>query len=126
VANATRLPSASCTFASAARRPARAVDDLTLAGYTSCADRPQEVNVHLYGGRPDAHQRQHREAHGVVYEGGVDPAVQRARAVQVYLLHGNAYGRAPRLDPFDLRPDVPGESYFLVKVLGEMVHLLIA
>src|SRR5918994_1223587 len=49
-------------------RPTGAVDDLALAGYASPADRAQEVHIHLYRSRSDAHQRQHREAHGVVYE----------------------------------------------------------
>src|SRR5918998_4373084 len=108
------------------RRAAGAVHDLALAGYAPLADRPEEVDVHLYGGRPYAHERQHGEAHGVVYEGGVDAAVQGARAVEVVLLDIDADHRAPRLDLLDLRPDVPGEGDLLVKVAGEVVKLLFA
>jgi hypothetical protein len=68
------------------RCPAGAMYDLTLAGYTALADRPEEVDVHLYGGRPHAYQRQHGEAHGVVYDRGVDPSVQGACAVEVDVL----------------------------------------
>jgi hypothetical protein len=65
------------------RCPAGAMHHLTLAGYTPLADRPEEVDVHLYGGRPHAHQRQHGEAHSIVYDRGVDPTVQGACAVEV-------------------------------------------
>src|SRR5918997_4885935 len=108
------------------RRAAGAVHDLALAGYAPLADSPEEVDVHLYGGRPHTHERQHGEAHGVVYEGGVDPAVQGACAVEVVLLDVDADHRAPRLDLLDLGPDVPGEGDLLVKVAGEVVKLLFA
>jgi hypothetical protein len=65
------------------RGAAGAVDYLAAAGDATLVDRAEEVDVHLYGGGPDAHEREHREAHGVVYERGVDPAVQGARAVEV-------------------------------------------
>src|SRR5215210_5764982 len=105
--------------------PAGAVEDLALAGNATRVDSPQEVDVHLDGGGPDAHQRQDREAHGVVYEGGVDPAVQRARAVEVDVLDLDAYDRASRLDLLDLRPYVPGERHLLVEVPREPLQLLL-
>src|ERR671916_508736 len=105
-------------------RPAGAVEDLALAGYAPRVDGAEEVDVHLDGGRPHPHQRQDREAHGGVYERGVDPAVQGAGAVEVDLLDGDAYDRASRLDPLDLRPHVPGEGHLLVEVSREALEPL--
>ena len=108
------------------RRPAGAVDHLALAGYAPPADRSQEVHVHLYRGRPDAHQRQHREAHGVVHEGGVYTAVQRTDAVEVDVLNVDVYDRPSRFDVLDLRPYMLGEGDLLVKVPREVFQLLFA
>src|SRR3712207_9402422 len=49
------------------RRPAGAMHHLALADDASPSDRSQEVHVHLYGGRAHTHEREHREAHGVVH-----------------------------------------------------------
>jgi hypothetical protein len=99
------------------RRPAGAVEDLALAGYAPAADRAQEVDVHLDGRRPDANQRQHRETHRVVNEGGVYAAMQRTGAVEVVVLDVDVYDRSSRLYLLDLRPDVPRERYPLVESL---------
>jgi hypothetical protein len=77
------------------RRPAGSMHDLTVADYTSLADRPEEVDVHLYSCSPHTHERQDREAHGVVYEGGVDTTVQRSGAVEVYVLDIYGYTECP-------------------------------
>jgi hypothetical protein len=92
------------------------VEDLALTRYASLVDRAKEVYVHLDGRCPDANEREHSEAHGVVYEGGVDATVQGASAIEVVVLDVDEYDRASRLDPLDLRPYVPGEGDLLVKV----------
>src|SRR5215217_141202 len=104
--------------------PASAVEDLALASYAPATDRAQEVHVHLNGRCPHAHERQHREAHSVVYERGVDPTMQRAGAIEVDILDVDAYNRTSWLDLLDLRPYMPGECDLVVKVLCEIVQLL--
>ena len=99
------------------RRPAGAVDDLALAGYAPLADGPEEVDVHLYSGRPHADQREHGEAHGGIYERSVDPAVQRPGPVEVEVLDVNVDGAPARLDVLYLRPDVLREGDPLVDSL---------
>src|SRR5215217_3536224 len=106
------------------RGAASAMKYLALAGYAAGVDRTEEMDVHLYGRGPHAHERQHREAHGVVYERSVDPAVQRARPVEVDLLNVDGYSRASRLDLFDLSPNMLGESDLLVEIPREMIQLL--
>src|SRR5918995_756127 len=64
-----------------------AVDDLGGAGDPTLSHGTEEVDVEADGGRPQANKRGHREPHRVVYEGGVDPAVQCPVAVQVNTFH---------------------------------------
>jgi len=84
------------------------------------------VHVHLGGGRPNAHERQHGEAHRGIYERGVDPAVQGARAVEVDVFHGDAYNGASWPDLLDLSSYVSREGDYLVKIPCWMTQLLFA
>src|ERR687890_2551547 len=103
-----------------------AVDDLGGAGDPTLPHGTEEVDVEADGGRPQADERGHREPHRVVYERGVDPAVQRPVAVQVDVLHVYVADGPPRLDLLDLAPDVPRERDRLVEVLSEAGQLLLA
>ena len=49
------------------RGPPGAMEDLAFAGNAALVDRTQEVHVHLYGRSPDAHEREHRETHSIIY-----------------------------------------------------------
>jgi hypothetical protein len=55
---------------------ARAVDDLGGAGDPALPHGTEEVDVEADRRRPQADKRGYREPHRVVYERGVDPAVQ--------------------------------------------------
>src|ERR671915_1752243 len=100
-----------------------AVDDLGGAGDPTLTHSTEEVDVEADGGRPQADERGHREPHRVVYERGVDPAVQRPVAVEVDSLHVYVADGLPRLDLLDLTLDVPRESNLLVEVLCESGQL---
>src|SRR5919112_3280056 len=105
---------------------ARAVDDLGGAGDPTLPHGPEEVDVEPDGRRPQADERRHGEPHGVVYERGVDPAVQRPVAVEVDVLNVYVADGLPRLDLLDLALDVPRESDLLVEVPRETGQLLFA
>src|SRR5918997_2591193 len=80
---------------------ARAVDDLGGAGDPTLPHGTEEVDVEADGRRPQADERGHRESHGVVQEGGVDPSVQRPVAVEVDVFHVYVADGLPRLDLLD-------------------------
>src|SRR5215204_2574452 len=101
-----------------------AVDDLGGAGDPTLPHGTEEVDVEADGGRPQADERGHRETHRVVYERGVDPAVQRPVAIEVDAFHIYVADGLPRLDLLDLAPYVPRESNLLVEVLSESGQLL--
>src|SRR5215213_5834399 len=103
---------------------ARAVDDLGGAGDPTLPHGAEEVNVEADGRRPQADERGHREPHRVVYERGVDPAVQRPVAVEVDALHVYVTDGLPWLDLLDLALDVPRESNPLVEVPREAGQLV--
>ncbi len=94
-----------------------AVDDPGGAGDPTVPHGTEEVDVEADGGRPQADERGHREPHRVVYERGVDPAVQRPVAVEVDAFHVYVADGLPRLDLLDLTLDVPRESNLLVASL---------
>src|SRR5215213_3544569 len=94
-----------------------AVDDLGGAGDPTLPHGTEEVDVEADGGRPQADERGHREPHRVVYERGVDPAVQRPVAVEVDAFHVYVADGLPLLDLLDLPLDVPRESNLLVDSL---------
>src|SRR5215204_5336442 len=94
-----------------------AVDDLGGAGDPTLPHGTEEVDVETDSGRPQADERGHREPHRVVYERGVDPAVQRPVAVEVDAFHVYVADGLPRLDLLDLTLDVPRESNLLVDSL---------
>src|SRR5919112_2971694 len=96
---------------------ARAVDDLGGAGDPTLPHGTEEVDVEADGRRPQADERGYREPHRVVYERGVDPAMQRPVAVEVDALHVYVADGLPRLDFLDLTPYVPRESNLLVDFL---------
>ena len=100
-----------------------AVDDLGGAGDPTLPHGTEEVDVEADGRCPQADERGHREPHRVVYERGVDPAVQRPVAVEVDALHVYVADGLPRLDLLDLAPYVPRESNLLVEVLSESGQL---
>src|SRR5215211_7663103 len=101
-----------------------AVDDLGGAGDPTLPYGTEEVDVEADGRRPQADERGHREPHGVVYERGVDPAVQRPVAVEVDALHVYVTDGLPWLDLLDLALDVPRESDPLVEVPREAGQLV--
>src|SRR5215204_7226658 len=101
-----------------------AVDDLGGAGDPTLSHSTEEVDVEADGGRPQANERGHREPHRVVYERGVDPAVQRPAAVEVDAFHVYVADGLPRLDLLDFAPYVPRESNLLVEVLCEPGQLV--
>ena len=94
-----------------------AVDDLGGAGDPTLPHGTEEVYVEADCRRPQADERGHREPHGVVQEGGVDPSVQRPVAVEVDVFHVYVADGLPRLDLLDLAPYVPRESNLLVSSL---------
>src|SRR5215218_3052639 len=94
-----------------------AVDDLGGAGDPTLPHGTEEVDVEADGRRPQADERGHRETHRVVYERGVDPAVQRPVAIEVDALHVYVTDGLPWLDLLDLTLDVPRESNLLVESL---------
>src|ERR671915_1988543 len=94
-----------------------AVDDLGGAGDPTLTHSTEEVDVEADGGRPQADERGHREPHRVVYERGVDPAVQRPVAVEVDAFHVYVADGLPRLDLLDLALDMPREGNLLVDTL---------
>jgi hypothetical protein len=94
-----------------------AVDDLGGAGDPTLPHGTEEVDVEADCRRPQADERGHREPHGVVQEGGVDPSVQRPVAVEVDVFHVYVADGLPRLDLLDLAPYVPRESNLLVDFL---------
>src|SRR5919112_6784787 len=96
-----------------------AVDDLGGAGDPTLPHGTEEVDVEADGRRPQADERGHREPHGVVQEGGVDPSVQRPVAVEVDVFHVYVADGLPRLDLLDPAPYVTRESNLLVEVPGE-------
>ncbi len=94
-----------------------AVDDLGGAGDPALPHGTEEVDVEADGRRPQANERGHREPHRVVYERGVDPAVQCPVAVEVDAFHVYVADGLPRLDLLDFAPYVPRESNLLVDSL---------
>src|SRR5215213_8349513 len=100
-----------------------AVDDLGRADDPTLSHGTEEVDVEADGRGPQADERGHREPHRVVYERGVDPAVQCPVAVEVDAFHVYVADGLPRLDLLDFAPYVPRESNLLVKVLGELGQL---
>src|SRR5215210_3988233 len=100
------------------------VDDLGGAGDPTLPHGTEEVDVEADGRRPQANERGHREPHRVVYERGVDPAVQRPVAVEVEAFHVYVADGLPRLDFLDLALDVPRESNPLVEVPRESGQLV--
>jgi hypothetical protein len=93
------------------------MDDFGGAGDPTLPHGTEELDVEAYSGGPQADERCHREPHRVVYERGVDPAVQRPVAVEVDALHVYVADGLPRLDLLDLAPYVPRESNRLVESL---------
>ncbi len=94
-----------------------AVDDLCGAGDPTFPHGAEEVDVEADGRGPQADERSNREPHRVVYERGVDPAVQCPVAVEVDAFHVYVADGLPRLDLLDLAPYVPRESNLLVGFL---------
>jgi hypothetical protein len=94
-----------------------AVDDPGGAGDPTLPHGTEEVDVEADGRGPQADERGHREPHRVVYERGVDPAVQCPVAVEVDAFHVYVADGLPRLDLLDLAPNVPRESNLLVDLL---------
>ena len=64
-----------------------------------------------------ANERGYRESHRVVYERGVDPAVQCPVAVEMDAFHVYVADGLPRLDLLDLAPYVSRERNLLVDSL---------
>src|SRR5215218_4128007 len=100
-----------------------AVDDLGGAGDPTLPHGTEEVDVEADGRRPQADERGHREPHRIVYERGVDSAMQCYVAVEVDAFHVYVADGLPRLDLLDFASYVPRESDLLVKVLSESGQL---
>ena len=94
-----------------------AVDDLGGAGDPTLPHGTEEVDVETDGCGPQANERSNREPHRVVYERGVDPAVQCPVAVEVDAFHVYVADGLPRLDLLDLAPYVSREGNRLVASL---------
>src|SRR3990170_8961007 len=106
------------------RRPPRPVHDLAPADYAPLPDRSQEVYVHLRRRRPQAHERGDGEPHRVVYERGVNAAVQGAVAVEVCFLDIDVHDGPPGIDLLYPGSHVLRERDLLIEVLRKMVQLL--
>jgi hypothetical protein len=94
-----------------------AVDDLGGAGDPTLPHGTEEVDVEADGRRPQADERGHREPHRIVYERGVDSAMQCSVAVEVDAFHVYVADGLPRLDLLDFASYVPRESDLLVDSL---------
>src|ERR687898_939227 len=100
-----------------------AVDDLGGAGDPTLPHGTEEVDVETDGCSPQANERSNREPHRVVYERGVDPAVQCPVAVEVDAFHVYVADGLPRFDLLDLAPYVSREGNLLVEVLSKSGQL---